>query len=44
MVARTCAKMSEEAVLEARRSRFRQFHAGIVLVKMQGEGPRTGEV
>jgi len=44
VVARTWAKMREEAVLEARRARFRQFQAGIVLVKMQGEGPRSGEV
>jgi len=36
--------MRDEAVLEARRARFRQFQAGIVDVKMQGEGPRRGEV
>lgn len=44
VVARTWAKMSEEAVLEARRSRLRQFQAGMVEVKMQGEAPRVGEV
>jgi len=44
VVARTWAKMRLEAVLEARRARFRQFQAGIVDVKMQGEGPRVGEV
>ena len=44
MVARTWAKMSEEAVLDARRARLRQFQAGIVEVKMAGEGPRSGEV
>jgi len=36
--------MREEAVLDARRARFRQFQAGIVEVKMAGDGPRRGEV
>ena len=44
MVARTWAKMSDEAVLEARRARFRQFQAGIVEVNMAGDGPRMGDV
>jgi len=44
VVARTWAKMSDEAVFDARRARFRQFHAGIVEVNMAGDGPRSGEV
>ena len=44
VVARTCAKIREEVVLEARRERLMQFHAGVVEVKMQGEGPRLGGV
>lgn len=44
VVARTWAKIKEDVVLEARRSRFMQFHAGIVDVKMQGSGPRVGDV
>ncbi len=44
VVARTWAKIKEEAVLEARRARFLQFQAGIVLVKMHGSGPKVGRV
>lgn len=44
VVARTWAKIRAEVVLEARRERLMQFHAGVVLVKMQGEGPRIGGV
>ena len=44
MVARTWAKMREDVVFEARRERLMQFQAGVVLVKMQGSGPRVGGV
>ena len=44
VVARTWAKMREDVVLEARRERLMQFQAGVVLVKMQGSGPRDGGV
>jgi len=44
VVARTWAKIKEEAVLEASRARFLQFQAGIVLVKMHGSGPKVGRV
>ena len=44
VVARTWANMRDEVVLEARRERLMQFHAGVVLVKMQGSGPRDGGV
>ena len=44
VVARTWAKMSDEVVLEASRDRLMQFQAGVVLVKMQGSGPRVGGV
>lgn len=44
VVARTCAKMSDEVVLDAMRDRLMQFQAGIVEVKTQGSGPREGEV
>lgn len=44
VVARTWAKIRDEVVLEARRERFMQFHAGVVEVKMQGAGPRRGDV
>jgi len=44
VVARTCAKMSDDVVLEAMRDRFMQFHAGIVDVKTQGSGPSEGDV
>jgi hypothetical protein len=44
VVARTCAKMRFEHVLEARRSRFSQFQAGSVEVNMQGSGPSLGSV
>jgi hypothetical protein len=44
VVARTCAKMSEDVVFDAMRVRFMQFHAGIVDVKTQGSGPSEGEV
>jgi hypothetical protein len=44
VVARTCAKRSEEAVLEAMRERLIQFQAGIVDVNMQGSGPSAGDV
>ena len=44
MVALTCAKMSDEVVLEAKRSKLMQFHAGIVDVKMHGSGPNLGSV
>lgn len=42
MVARTWAKMRLEQVLVANLSRFSQFHAGSVEVKMQGSGPSLG--
>ena len=41
-MARTWAKINEDFVLEASRSRLTQFQAGIVDVKMQGSGPREG--
>jgi hypothetical protein len=44
VVARTCAKIKEDVVFEARRSRLMQFHAGMVEVNMQGSGPSVGEV
>ena len=44
VVARTCAKIREDVVLEANRFRLMQFQAGIVDVKIQGSGPRSGEV
>jgi hypothetical protein len=44
VVARTCAKRSDEVVLEAMRDRLMQFHAGIVDVKTHGSGPREGDV
>ena len=44
MVARTWAKMSDDVVLAARRSRLMQFQAGMVDVKMQGSGPNVGDV
>jgi hypothetical protein len=44
VVARTWAKIRDEVVLDARRSRLMQFHAGMVEVKIQGSGPRRGEV
>ena len=44
VVARTWAKIRDEVVLEARRERLMQFQAGVVLVKMQGSGPRVGGV
>jgi hypothetical protein len=44
VVARTCAKISDEVVFEAMRDKLMQFHAGIVEVKTQGSGPRDGEV
>jgi hypothetical protein len=44
VVARTCAKMSDEVVLEAIRDRLMQFQAGIVDVNTQGSGPREGDV
>ena len=44
VVARTWAKMREEAVLEASRERLMQFQAGVVEVKMQGSGPKAGGV
>ena len=43
-MARTCAKMRGEAVLEAIRWRFIQFHAGVVDVNTQGSGPSLGSV
>lgn len=43
-MARTCAKMRWEAVLEAMRWRLTQFQAGVVDVKMQGSGPSLGSV
>ena len=36
--------MRDDVVLAARRSRLMQFQAGMVDVKMQGSGPRAGEV
>jgi hypothetical protein len=44
VVARTCANMREDVVLEAMRERLMQFQAGIVDVKTQGSGPREGDV
>lgn len=44
VVARTCAKIRLEHVLEASRSRFSQFQAGRVDVKMHGSGPSFGSV
>jgi hypothetical protein len=44
VVARTCAKMRLDVVLEAMRDRLMQFHAGIVDVKTQGSGPSEGDV
>lgn len=44
VVARTCAKMRCDAVLEARRCRFVQFHAGVVDVNKQGAEPSLGSV
>lgn len=44
VVARTWAKIRDEVILEARRERFIQFHAGVVEVKMHGDGPRDGGV
>lgn len=44
VVARTWAKIRDEAVFEASRSRFKQFHAGIVEVNIQGSGPSAGGV
>lgn len=44
VVARTWAKIRDEVVLDARRERLMQFQAGVVLVKMQGSGPRVGGV
>jgi len=44
VVARTWAKIREEVVLDARRERLMQFHAGVVEVKIQGEGPKLGGV
>jgi hypothetical protein len=44
VVARTWAKIRLLAVLLARRSRFMQFQAGMVDVKIHGSGPRRGEV
>lgn len=39
-----CAKMRDEHVFVARRSRFSQFQAGRVEVKMQGSGLSLGSV
>ena len=44
MVARTCAKIRLEQVLDANRSRFSQFQAGSVDVKIHGSGPSLGSV
>jgi hypothetical protein len=44
VVARTCAKMRDELVLDARRERLMQFQAGMVEVKIHGAGPRAGGV
>ena len=44
VVARTWAKISFDAVLEASRCRFTQFHAGVVDVKRQGAAPSFGSV
>ena len=44
VVARTWANIRDDVVLEARRERLMQFQAGVVLVKMQGSGPRVGGV
>ena len=44
VVARTCAKIRFEHVFDARRSRFSQFQAGRVEVKIQGSGPSFGSV
>jgi hypothetical protein len=44
VVARTWPKINRDAVLEAMRWRFVQFHAGIVEVKRQGAEPSLGSV
>ena len=44
VVARTWANIRDDVVLEARRERLMQFQAGVVLVKMQGSGPRVDGV
>lgn len=44
VVARTCAKMRWEAVLEAILWRFGSFQAGVVEVKMHGSAPNLGLV
>ena len=41
VVARTCAKIRLEATFGAIRSRFRQFQAGRMDVKMHGSGPKV---
>lgn len=43
-MALTWAKIKEEAVFDASRSKFIQFQAGIVDVKIQGSGPSAGGV
>lgn len=43
-MARTCAKMSGDAVFDAIRCKFMQFQAGIVDVKIHGSGPSFGSV
>lgn len=44
VVALTWAKIREDVVLVAKRSRLMQFQAGIVEVKMHGVGPSDGGV
>ena len=44
VVARTCANIKCDAVLEAIRCKLMQFHAGVVDVNMQGSGPSLGSV
>lgn len=44
VVARTCAKMRFDAVLEAIRCRLGSFQAGVVDVKIQGSAPSFGLV
>lgn len=43
-MARTCAKIREDVVLDAMRDRLMQFQAGIVDVKTHGSGPSEGDV
>ena len=44
VVARTWANIRDDGDYEATRERLMQFLAGVVLVMMQGSGPRVGGV